>query len=77
MSRIVLYFKGLFTWRAEDPSTRKILEVRIILAPRFLYSVYMQRVVLVPSAGIFLAERKADPILGGKPDKNSGGSFSG
>ena len=32
----------------EDPRRR------IILEPRFLYSVYVQRVVLVPSARIFL-----------------------
>ena len=44
----------------------------------------MQRVVLVPSAGLFLAETKEDPsncklfsldlVPGGKPDKNTGGS---
>ena len=44
----------------------------------------MQRVVLVPSAGFFLAETKEDPsnrklfslylVPGGKPDKNTGGS---
>ena len=47
----------------------------------------MQRVVLVPSAGFFLAEPKEDPsnrklfsldlVPGGKPDKNTGGSFTG
>ena len=33
----------------------------------FLYSIYMQKVVLVPSAGIFLADRY----------KDGGGSFGG
>ena len=46
----------IFTWRGEDASTRKILKVdhpiTIILC--FVYLVYMQRVVLVPSARIFL-----------------------
>ena len=47
----------------------------------------MQRVVLVPSAGFFLAETKEDPsncklfsldlAPGEKPDKYTGGSFTG
>ena len=53
------------------------------------YPVYMQRVVVVPSARIFLAERQEDPFMrkilslgvdpsnSDKPDKNSDGSFSG
>ena len=46
--------KGLFTWREEDPGTRKILEGGLSQrAICFLYSVYMQRVVLVPRARIF------------------------
>ena len=42
----------VFTWREDNPRRR------IILAPYvFCNSVYMQKVVLVPSARIFLAER--------------------
>ena len=47
----------------------------------------MQRVVLIPSAGLFPAETKEDPsncklfsldlVPGEKPDKNTGGSFTG
>ena len=44
---------GLFTWKEEDASTRKILKVDHPIAICFLYSVYMQRVIPVPSAGIF------------------------
>ena len=42
--------KGLFTWREEDPSARKIQKADHPSAICFLYSVYMQNVVLGPSA---------------------------
>ena len=48
--------KGLFTWREEDPSTRKILEGGSSIC--LLYSVYMQKVVLGPSPRIFLEIRE-------------------
>lgn len=74
------------TRKEEDHSTRKILEGGSSQSS-FLHSVYMQRVVLVSSAGLFLAETKEDPsncklfsldlVPGGKPDKNTGGSFTG
>ena len=44
----------IFTWRGEDASTRKILKVDHPITICFVYLVYMQRVVLVPSARIFL-----------------------
>ena len=44
----------MLTWREEDPSARKILEADHSSAICFLYSVYMQRVVLVPSARMVL-----------------------
>ena len=44
----------IFTWRGEDASARKTLMVDHPIAICFVYLVYMQRVVLVPSARIFL-----------------------
>ena len=44
-----LHSEGLFTWR--DPRRW------VIVTSCFLYSVYMQNVVLGPSARIFQAER--------------------
>ena len=49
--------KGLFTWRKKDPKIKADHPSAIC----FLYSVYMQKVVLDPSARIFLAERLEDP----------------
>ena len=54
---MVVQSKRLLTWREEDPSTRKILVGGSSECHMFLYSVNMQKVVLVPSARIFLAER--------------------
>ena len=55
VASVLIFFRsysnwGLFTWREEDPKGRIILEPLIC----FLYSVYMQKVVLGPSARIFL-----------------------
>ena len=36
----------------------------------FLYSVYMQKVVPIPSTRVFLDERQEDPSTRDKPDKN-------
>ena len=75
---------GLFSCWEKDPSTWKTLEggsssARTIC---FLYSVYMQWVLLVPSARIFLcwtilAPCHEDPGTRDKSDKNGGGSFTG
>ena len=50
--------KGLFAWREDVSSTRKILEGEPSQCRMF---VCIQRVVLVPSARIFLAEKWDDP----------------
>lgn len=52
--------KRFFTWREEDPNTRKILQGGSSQR-HMLDSVYMQRVILAPSARIFTAERLEDP----------------
>ena len=48
---------ALYTWKKEDP----IRPVDYPGAICFLYSVYMKRVVIVPSARIFRAKRQEDP----------------
>ena len=52
--------KRLLTWREEDSSIRKILQCGSSQR-HMLDSVYMQRVILAPSASIFTAERLEDP----------------
>lgn len=64
---VVIFERGLFTWREEDPGTRKIpknadpFQHYLFFSP--LYSVYMQ-VVLVPRTRIFLAERWKNIVPG-------------
>ena len=53
--------KVLFTWREVDPNARKILEGGSSLRHVFSIQFTCKKVVLGPSARIFLAERWEDP----------------
>ena len=66
----------MFTWREENPGTRKIKKADHPSAIYFLYSVYMQNdAVLVLSARIFqlLSLGRTDPSIRDKPHKTAVG----